>query len=168
MKTAVNHTEIASNLNDELELLEKELEERASANAFDDEYYQIRKKAEDLAFNVRYHRIMSNEKKYASEHLRSDVHAYEIIGEKSATTLLVRRLKATRTQESKEQMAEPFVPGGFIWHFDNSLQEWTFETDESNPIIAIRRHKDGLFYAPNSSCCFTIHEKPCEFYDFNF
>ena len=168
MKAQVNHTEMESKLTAELDLLAKTMEDKRNANAYDDEYFQMRRKADDLAFEIRYHKIMAQDKKYASEHLWSDVHAYEILEEKTPTTLLVRRLKATRTQESREQMADSFVAGGFVGHFDNYLQEWTFESDESNPVIAIRRHKDGLFYAPHSSCCFSIHEKPYEFYDFNF
>ena len=44
---------------------------------------------------LKFHEIMAQDKKYATLHLYSDSHAYEIIEEKSDTTIIVRQMKAT-------------------------------------------------------------------------
>jgi hypothetical protein len=62
---------------------------------------------------------------------------------------------------------DSFIPGGFIGNVDNSLQDWTFEVDETNPIIEIRKHKDGHWYAKGKRY-FSIEYQPYEHYDFNF
>ena len=127
----------------------------------------MEKAVEDLEQKIEFHKIMLQDKKYATEWLYSDAHAYEIIEEKSATTILVRRMKATIKPEAQKELHESFVPGGFCGHFDNNLQEWNYETCESNPIETIRKHKDGRWYGCGKRR-FTIEAEPYEFYDYNF
>ena len=94
------------------------------------------------------------------EEVKQDVQAPEV--ETTAT-------EATETPEAREARMASFVPGGFVGHFDNSLQEWTFESDESNPIYTVRRHKNGKFYRPGTRTCpFIMHDGPYEHYDFNY
>lgn len=115
---------------------------------------------------LKFHQIMAQEKKYATEWLYSDAHAYEIIEEKSDTTLVVRRLKATIKPEAKKALHESFVPGGFCGHFENSLQEWDFESDENGFTLIIRRSKKGNWLSNGRR--FTIEAEPVEVFDYNF
>lgn len=109
------------------------------------------------------------EKWYMSEYLYSDRYAYEVVEVYSWDKMAVRRLKATEVQEARNARIESFIPGGFVGTFDNSLQEWNFESDEMNPILIVRRHKDGAFYRSNTRTCrFIPQVEPYEYYDFNF
>ena len=111
----------------------------------------------------------TSEKWYMTEFLYSDAHAYEVVEVYSFNRMDVRRLKATITDKSKKELHDSFIPGGFLGHFDNELQEWTFETDENNPILTVRRHKDGLYYIARSRTCpFIPQSEPYERFDFNF
>ena len=111
----------------------------------------------------------AKEKWYMSEYLFSDRHAYEVVEVYSWRKMAVRQLKATEVPEAKEKRMTSFIPGGFVGHFDNSLQEWTYESDESNPILIVRQHSDGWFYRPNTRTCpFIPQTEPYEYYDFNF
>lgn len=119
-------------------------------------------------------RILNNkpymgERLYMTECLHSDAHAYEVLEVYSRDRMDVRRLKATEKPEAREARLASFIPGGFVGNFDNSLQEWTFESDESNPILTVRRHKNGNFYRPGTRTCpFVMRDAPYEHYDFNF
>lgn len=109
------------------------------------------------------------EKWYMTEYLHSDAHAYEVVEVYGWNRMDVRKLKATEKPEAREARLASFVPGGFCGHFDNELQEWSFESDESNPVLSVRRHSDGRFYRPNTRTCpFVPHSEPYERYDFNF
>lgn len=113
--------------------------------------------------------LLPNDKKYFSEYLYTDVHAYEVIEQRTPDMYIVRRLHAELTDESSNALRESFEPGGFFGHFNNGCQEWTFTSDENNPLITIRRHKNGCFYAPKKRYCpFIMHDEPYEFYDYNF
>ena len=177
--TKVNHIEILNNLKAELSVLTRETEEaenkwfntrdingRTDTKLFD-VYFALDNKKNKLERERKFHEIMLQEKKYATEWLWSDAHAYEIIEEKTDKMILVRRMKATIKPEAKDALHESFVPGGFCGHFNNDLQEWDFEVDEKQPIEIIRKHKNGLWYA-NGKRHFTIEAKPYEHYDFNF
>lgn len=116
---------------------------------------------------LKFHEIMAQDKKYTTLHLYSDSHAYEIIEEKSDTTIIVRQMKATIKPEAMVALRKSFVAGGFMGHTDNSLQEWDYETDETQPLETIRKHKDGKWYGYGGSR-FTIEAQPREFHDYNF
>lgn len=107
--------------------------------------------------------------KYASQYLWSDVHAYQVIEEKTPNLIVVRELDTELTPEAKEALDASFIPGGFVGHFDNSKQDWIYRENQNNPLITIRRHKDGKFYqAGDRSCPFVIKSHPYKFYDYNF
>lgn len=106
------------------------------------------------------------EKKYANEILYSDVKPYEVLEERTENLYLIREMKCTEKEESKQARFQSFVPGGFCGTFDNNLQEWEIVPDESAPVLKIRRHKDGIFYLNGRR--FSISEEPIRFYDFNF
>lgn len=180
MKTMkVNHTEILNNLSNELATLKSAHESASKAwsesgqSLYDrDEHLlktmvKIDNQIKKLEKTMEFHRIMLQDKKYATMWLWSDAHAYEIIEEKSGTMLTVRRLKATLKKDAEKALRDSFEVGGFCGHFENSCQEWDFETDESNPIETIRKHKDGRWYGCGGMR-FTIKAEPYERYDFNF
>ena len=109
------------------------------------------------------------EQMYISLFLYSDVKAYEVVEVLTIDHLLVRQLSATIKPEAKEALQKSFVPGGFCGHFDNSQQEWSFESNENNPVVHVRRHKDGRFYEAHARTCpYILQDKPYEFRDYNF
>lgn len=106
---------------------------------------------------------------YMSQFVGSDVNAFEVVEICTPNKFKVRELKATLTEQAKEDLKHSFVPGGFFGHTDNSQQEWVFESDEENPIIEIRRHKNGNYYqACERTCPFVAVKEPYKFYDYNF
>jgi hypothetical protein len=127
----------------------------------------IREQLRDLEAQMKFHEIMLQDKKYATEWLWTDAHAYEIIEEKSEKVIIVRRMKATIKKEAQKALHDSFVPGGFCGHFDNDLQEWDYESDESYGLETIRKHKDGKWYGYGGRR-FTIEAQPREVYDYNF
>lgn len=172
--TKVNHNEIAKAIKAELKTREaKGLQDFKNWKANGGEDYRTYHcdmenlhAIERLKAELEFHEIMMQEKKYATEWLWSDAHVYEIIEEKSEKAITVRRMKATIKPEAQKALHDSFEIEGFCGHFDNNLQEWNFESDESNPIITIRKHKDGLWYANGSR--FSIMKEPYKRYDYNF
>lgn len=113
--------------------------------------------------------LLPNDKKWFTQFLWSDAHCYEIVEQRTPDLYCVRQMDATITPEADKALKESFIPGGFCGHFDNSLQEWTFKSNEKNPVIAIRRHKNGKFYASNTRTCpFVMLNHQYEHYDYNF
>ena len=86
---------------------------------------------------------------------------------RQSVTIIVRQMKATIKPEAMVALRKSFVAGGFMGHTDNSLQEWDYETDETQPLETIRKHKDGKWYGYGGSR-FTIEAQPREFHDYNF
>ena len=178
-KKKINHQEILDKLTVDYDSLKKELEiakkawldnlngdQRQRAYLYD-VYEEKGRELRKMEREIRFHQIMLQEKKYASALYWSDIHAYEIIEEKSDKVILVRRLKATIKPEAKKELHDSFVPGGFCGHYNNDLQEWNFEVNESNPIETIRKHKNGLWYGAGN-LRFSIEPEPREYYDYNF
>lgn len=113
--------------------------------------------------------VLTAERGYASEYLYSDVNAYEIVGIPSAKSLLVRELDTELTPEAKTKLHASFIPGGFCGHFENDLQEWTYTSNPSNPVLTVLLHNDGNYYLAGSRTCpFRLHTEPYHHYDFNF
>ena len=95
--------------------------------------------------------------KYLNEYLYTDVNPIgKIVGIKSKTVVLVKRVIATRDESVKLE----FHVGGFSAHCSNQhAQKWHFtETDE---VIPIRISKGYLRRN-------RIDDKPRCFYDYNF
>ena len=113
--------------------------------------------------------LLPIDKKWFTQFLWSDAHCFEIVEQRTPDLYMVRQMKATPTAEADKQLKESFIPGGFCGHFDNSLQDWVFESDYKNPVIAIRRHKNGKFYEANTRTCpFVMLDHQYEHYDYNF
>jgi len=177
-KTKYNHAEIVEQLEAELAILKSRKDKafldykNSGAPEHRDEtlwliFRQYDREVERYEATIKFHKIMSQETAYATEHLWSDAHAYEIIEEKSDRIMIVRRMKATPNKEALKELHASFVPGGFCGHFDNDLQKWDFESDERNGLETIRKHKDGGWYSA-SGMYFTINAEPHEKYDYNF
>ena len=177
--TKVNHSEILNSLKAEFTTLTSAYESASNAwrnsgtTCEDRDAYllrtmsSIREQLRDLEAQMKFHEIMLQDKKYATEHLWTDAHAYEIIEEKTDKMILVRRMKATIKPEAQKALHDSFVPGGFCGHFDNNLQEWDFESIEDAGLETIRKHKDGKWYG-RSGTHFTIEAQPREIFDYNF
>ena len=180
MKTKkTNHSEVVKSMKAQVgELIcKRDGYEKAWVNAMkmgdpmQEELWQLWKRydteVKTMKSILKFHEIMAQDKKYATEHLYTDKHAYEIIEEKSDTTIIVRQMKATIKPEALKALRKSFVPDGFIGHTNNDLQEWDCEPDESMPLETIRKHKDGKWYGCGGRR-FTIEAKPYEFFDYNF
>lgn len=95
---------------------------------------------------------LPTEKKYFSQFLYSDVHAYKCVKEFTPNKIGVVRLIATAVGE----------PMSNEWEF--TMPDYT-----DDDIIIIRRHKNGKFYtAGDHSCPFICSSEPYEHYDYNF
>lgn len=102
------------------------------------------------------------EYKYASEHLYSDVRAYEIVKVVSEKTIEVRPLIANHDISHLN-----YHTGGFFGHLENQRdQKVTFEVDPSAPVIRIRKNKHGNW--AHKGRRFSLRNEPYAFYDFNF
>lgn len=128
-------------------------------------YNQLEDDIADLRLEV-----LPTNKKYFNEYLFSDAHAYACVEEITPNKVVVVRLKAKVTEESKKALHDSFIPGGFCGHFDNDLQEWEYEmpTREEATLITLRRHKNGYWYPAGGSCKFGLSDQPYEYYDYNF
>lgn len=172
-KKVSNHKELAEELSKKVQQADEELngifeEWRATNDDSQWERYHDLKEARDQwESEARFHEIMMQDKKYATKWLWSDAIAYEVIEEKTDKMIIVRKLEATIKPEAQKALNESFVAGGFFGHFDNGEQEWTFKSNEENPLVTIRKHKDGRWY-DSGKMRFTIESKPRHFYDFNF
>ena len=113
--------------------------------------------------------ILVAEKKYANQYLYSDVNPWEVIEEKSPVRIVVRAMRCQIKPEARKALQESFVPGGFLGHFDNAVQEWDISPDKDGMTIELRKHKDGRWYEAGSrSCPFILSTEPFKRYDYNF
>lgn len=133
-----------------------------------DKVIKAKKDLEQLKSKQRYHFLMALEKKYMNEYLWSDVNPYEVIEERSDKCFVIRSMKATLTEEAKKELQESFVPGGFVGHFDNSAQEWKYESDPDGVVVVVRRWNDGYWHQPGSPIKFKLSDAPLKVYDYNF
>lgn len=145
-----------------------------------DQYYSFIQILGDLGelenrinFLEQWNEALTGNIKYMSEHMHSDIHAYEIIDIKTPKRFVIRRMKATETEESKKRRLESFIPGGFCGHFDNDVQDWTIETDPEGWTIEVSvRNFHGAYriFMVGTGCStpFYFENEPYYKYDFNF
>jgi len=103
---------------------------------------------------------------YANRIGYSDIDPYEIIRRISEKTIEVREMDAVLDENCKKAMRDSFVPGGFLGHTDNSLQEWIITSNPNNKIYRARLHKDGCYYSDYGK--HRLSENPIKHYDYNF
>lgn len=113
-------------------------------------------------------RIRSLEQFYCNRHLYTDIQPYEVIEILSDTRLKLRSMSYVQTNGSVERLKKSFEPGGFIGHFDNSVQEWICTPDPKGTIVEVRQRKDGHFYETGDSIPYVLCDKPRRYKDFNF
>lgn len=104
---------------------------------------------------------------YANRALFSDIRPYEVVKVISENKIEIREMDAVETEASREARSNTFHEGGFVGHYDNSVQEWNITSNVNKPIIIIRKHKDGKWYCAGGSK-YTLSDTPKKFYDFNF
>lgn len=108
---------------------------------------------------------------YANQYFYTDIEPWEVIEIKTDRCLVVREMKAFIKVEAKKALQDSFVPGGFCGHFENDLQDWTYESDPNGQVAEIRLHKDGFYYLPGYSgkgTRFKLSNVPTKYYDYNF
>lgn len=113
-------------------------------------------------------RIRSLEKYYCNRHLYTDIQPYEVIEVISDTRLKLRSMNYVQTNGSVERLRESFEPGGFLGHFDNSVQEWICTSDPKGIVVEVRLRRDGCFYEVNGGIPYILCDKPKRYRDFNF
>ena len=139
----------------------------SSWNAWWPKMKPYQEKIKSLKEELQHAVFMSLEKKYMTQCLHSDANPYEVIEERTEKLWIVRRMKAEETEESKQRRSTSFVMGGFLGHFDNSVQDWHIEQDPEGEVVAIRLHIDGRWYDAYG-LRYVPSQKPYKFYDFNF
>lgn len=127
-----------------------------------------REKIDKLSIEAEYCRIRSLDQFYCNRHLYSDVQPYEVTEVISDNHLKLRSMNSVQTEESVKRLKESFSPGGFLGHFENSVQEWICTSDPKGIVVEVRRRKDGHFYEHGGSIPFVLSDKPVKFRDFNF
>lgn len=109
---------------------------------------------------------MDDTLKYANQYLYSDIKPFEIVKTVSEKCVEIRAMNFYETEVSKIKRQASFVSGGFVGHFDNSVQDWCITSNpDANP-FKIRLHADGWWYS--GGCRFKLSDHPNRFYDFNF
>ena len=106
--------------------------------------------------------------KYLNKRLYTDIAPFEVLRQISSTKLLVRSMKVELEEDSKKKLNDSFTPGGFVGHFDNSLQEWIITPDPSATPFEVRKRKDGFYYLSKGCLPFVPSDHPVFFHDYNF
>jgi hypothetical protein len=100
---------------------------------------------------------------YANRIGYSQVYPYEIIRVISDKTIEVREMEALPDPNWKPRI----LPGGFAGHCENQYEQtWIIVSNTKNPVIRIRKRKDGQWYSNMGRHVF--EDKPRYFYDYNF
>lgn len=109
---------------------------------------------------------MNEDFKYANQYLHSDVKPFEVVRTISEKCIEIRAMDFYETEVSKMKRQASFVSGGFVGHFDNSVQDWCISSNPDAKSFKIRRNADGWWYG--GGCRFRLAIEPNRFYDFNF
>ena len=114
--------------------------------------------------------VYANKKDITNLNFKPSVHkgkigkAYEIVKVVSDQTVEIRRMDT----EVDDSVKLKWVSGGFAGHCVNQRdQKWFYKSNPDNPVIRIRRRKDGNFYR-GYNIRFSLDFKPYHFYDYNF
>lgn len=103
-------------------------------------------------------------KKFANQYGYSDVTPFEVVRMVSEKTYEVRRMEYSKDPNWKPE----FDVGGFAAHCTNQREQtWIIESNDKNPIIRIRLHKDGSLKDAHGNK-FRLADAPRRFYDYNF
>lgn len=146
---------------------------RWKESGYSDEGWEMFREADNVKteaeWELRQAQIMAQDVVYCNQHFYTDIKPWEVIGMVNEKTLILREMKAEITPESKKDLHDSFVAGGFCGHFDNDLQEWDITSDLEGTIVKVRLHKDGCYrIAGDKGTRFHISDKPTYYYDYNF
>jgi len=157
-------------LEQKVERLDERIKESARQHDMDAVHKYELEKQRTVSKLMRYRiDVLPTNQKFANQFMHSDITPYEVLEEKTPDHIVVRRMDARLTPESKARLDDSFVPGGFLGHFDNSVQKYEFFQNEENHPFSIRRHKDGNFYmAGTNHSPFVVQSRPQRYYDYNF
>tara|TARA_R110000737_G_scaffold248390_1_gene258396 strand:- start:66 stop:662 length:597 start_codon:yes stop_codon:yes gene_type:complete len=101
---------------------------------------------------------------HVSQYGYSDVHAYEITKVISDKTIEIRAMTAKHDISHLKQYV-----GGFSGHVENQRnQKVTYESDQSAPVVRIRKKKNNPESWTSNGQRFGLTEAPYAFYDYNF
>ena len=103
---------------------------------------------------------------FANNIMYSDVEPFEIVRVVSDKTIEVRAMSAEMAPDWKPEI----IPGGFAGHCVNNNDQrkaWVITSNEANPVIRIRKQKDGSWKNPSFGR-FHLDNRPFKKYDFNF
>lgn len=111
--------------------------------------------------------------KYFKLKLYTDCYPYEVVKVVSDITVEIRRMKSELDPNWKPKIH----PGGFAGHCSNQYsQKWIFSSDESMPVIRIRKTKktvkpngkDPIHVWVRRGSEFWPTKEPERFHDYNF
>jgi len=104
-------------------------------------------------------------KKFANLCLWTDIQPYEVIRTISPICVEVRAMNTTQIEHPKEVHV-----GGFSAHVsDNrSGQKYSYQSDETQPIIRLRFSRSKGVWRSNSGNKFVMNDSPVKFHDYNF
>ena len=104
--------------------------------------------------------------RFANNYLFSDVTPFEVVRVISDKTIEVREMDAKMASDWKPEI----VSGGFAFHCtnnDDQRKAWVITSNEDNPVVRIRRQKDGT-WQNRTFGRFYLSDVPVKKYDFNF
>ena len=104
--------------------------------------------------------------RFANNYLFSDVNPFEVVRVISDKTIEVREMDAKMASDWKPEI----VSGGFAFHCannDDQRKAWVITSNEDNPVVRIRRQKDGT-WQNRTFGRFCLSDVPVKKYDFNF
>lgn len=103
-------------------------------------------------------------KDYANHLMYSDIAPYEVVEIRTPRLVYIRAMDAELIKRPTD-----FRPGGFAGHYaDNYSQKWDIKSNPENPKIAIRWSKAKNRWQDAKGNRYSMADKPCRYYDYNF
>lgn len=110
-----------------------------------------------------YDTITAQTASFANQIGYSDIEPFEIIRVISNKTIEIRAMNAERDPNWKPEI----IPGGFSGHCINQdEQRWIITPRWEAPVVRIRLGKKG--WRDKYGSRYSLSNKPCKFYDYNF
>ena len=99
---------------------------------------------------------------YANKIGYTDIDPYEIVSRLTEKSIEIRAMDCEQDMSVKPS----FQIGGFSAH-SNNAQKWFITSSDKNEVFKIRLHKDGRWYDKHGHR-FSLSDKACKHYDYNF
>ena len=134
-------------------------------------YYDLtkdtRKKLEEYRKLIEIYQAELGEKVYLNTWVGTDCYAYEVVEMVTPCKWIIRQLDTKLTQDAHVALNESFIPGGFMGHYNNDVQEWEYISNESNPTYTVTRHSKTRPFCCWGSKAYPTDE-PIRHHDYNF